>query len=126
MRVRGARCAQTAARKERRCKVKYFVIPNSLDGCEIPTVPEPIELELIASHLKWWLQRFVVQGYFSNCKQERIPLYELEFRLQPEFNVVEGEEKRCRWCGSIGFHYESCPKFGCEPPREPHSTRSTV
>ena len=84
--------------------MKYFVIPETLDGCEIPTIPEPVELKDIPSHLKWWLSRFSHQGYFSNCKLQRIPLHELGFRLQPEFNVVEREE----------------------PPREPRSTRATV
>jgi hypothetical protein len=64
--------------------MKYYVIPESLDGCTQPTTPEPIPLEVVSSHITVWLDRFHLQGYFSNCRQERIPLNELSFRVVPE------------------------------------------
>jgi hypothetical protein len=64
--------------------VRYFVFPDSRDGCDIPTQPEPVELENVGAHIAIWLDRFHQQGYFSNARQERIPLDRLSFRLEPE------------------------------------------
>jgi hypothetical protein len=69
--------------------MRYFVIPESLDDCEFPTMPEPVELKHVGSHIEWWLARYKAQGHYTNCNMQRIPLHELEFHLRPEFNVVE-------------------------------------
>lgn len=64
--------------------MKYYVIPESRDGCALPTTPDPMPLCDVGTHLDLWLHRFDLQGYFSNCRQERIPLHELSFRVVPE------------------------------------------
>lgn len=64
---------------------RYYVIPQSLDGCDLPTTPEPMELRNVGAHIDRWLRTFELKGqpYFSNCRQEHIPLDELEFKLAP-------------------------------------------
>jgi hypothetical protein len=66
--------------------MKYFVIPNTRDGCDSPTQPVPVELAQVGEHIQQWLGRFKRQGYFSNCKQERIPLGAISFRVEPAFS----------------------------------------
>jgi hypothetical protein len=63
--------------------MKYHAIPETFDGCEMPTAPEPMELEELGKHLAQWLKRYEHQGYFSNCRQERIPLDEIGFTILP-------------------------------------------
>lgn len=62
----------------------YFVIPETMDGCELPTQPEPIPLEQVGKHLSEWLARYQVQGYYSNARMERIGLDEITFSVVPE------------------------------------------
>ena len=94
--------------------MKYYAIPETRDGCELPTTPEPMLLEEIGAHLAVWLDRFRLQGYYSNCKQERIPLDGISFRIQPEDShgilavIPEDYFKGCFFCGE-DHPSEQCP-----------------
>lgn len=77
----------------------YIAIPNTGDGCSMPTSPEAMPLADIGAHLERWLKGYEHQGYFSNCRRERIPLDKLTFTIEyagldaDENNVVVlGEE----------------------------------
>ncbi len=63
--------------------MKYYVIAETRDDCELPTTPEPMELELIGQHIAGFLAMRRPQGFFLNCRQERIPLDMLGFRIVP-------------------------------------------
>lgn len=63
---------------------KYFASVNSRDGVCLPTQNEAMPLEAMGAHLVEFLKRYEHQGYFSNCRQERIPLDELTFTIAPE------------------------------------------
>jgi hypothetical protein len=63
--------------------MKYYVIAETRDDCELPTTPEPMELELIGQHIAEFLAMRRAQGFFLNCRQERIPLGTLCFRVVP-------------------------------------------
>lgn len=76
--------------------MKYYIIPQSLDGCDLPTQPEALPIEEIGTHLAQWLEPRQRQGYFSNCKMERIPIDKLEFRLVPEESDQKREEQARR------------------------------
>jgi hypothetical protein len=65
--------------------MNYFVIPNTgVDHYDLPTTPEPMPLERISGHLLQWLGRYRQQGYYSNVRQERIPLDSITFQIVPE------------------------------------------
>lgn len=61
--------------------MKYYVIAETRDDCEVPTTPEPMELESVGQHIAEFLAIRRAQGFFLNCRQERIPLEKLGFRL---------------------------------------------
>lgn len=63
---------------------RYFASVNSRDGVSLPTQQEAIPLAEMGAHLVAFLKRYEKQGYFSNCRQERIPLDELTFTIAPE------------------------------------------
>ncbi len=63
--------------------MKFWVVPDTGDGNTLATVPEPISLEDVGAHIVTWLARFETQGHYLNCKQERVPLDEVGFRLEP-------------------------------------------
>jgi hypothetical protein len=67
-----------------RAAVKYYVKIESRDGVDMPTTPEPMELGQVGKHITNLLVLYGAQGYFSNCRAERIPVGELEFRIVPE------------------------------------------
>lgn len=62
----------------------YYAIPQVHDDCPMQTACEPMPLAELGVHLAEWLQRYEAQGYFSNCKCERIPLDQISFLIQPE------------------------------------------
>jgi hypothetical protein len=64
--------------------MKYYVVPESRDNCAMPTMPDAVPVQHIGTHIEWWLARFQQQGYYSNARQQRIPLGQLSFRLVPE------------------------------------------
>lgn len=63
---------------------RYFILPESQDDCAFPTTPEPIAPWELGEHFHTQLEGWQQQGYFSNCRQERIPIAELSFRIVPE------------------------------------------
>ena len=62
---------------------RYYVIAESRDDSELPTTPEPMEIEEVGQHIAQFLAVRRAQGYFLNCGQERIPLHALSFRIVP-------------------------------------------
>lgn len=64
--------------------MKYYVLIESRDDCDLPTTPEPMHLSQIGEHLARTVGMYERQGYFSNCRQERIPIAALTFRIVPE------------------------------------------
>lgn len=64
--------------------MKYFVIPETRDGCDMPTWSEPLPLDQISAHIEEWIKRYERQGYYSNCNHERLVLDEMTFRLVPD------------------------------------------
>ena len=60
---------------------KYFAIVNAGDNNTLPTQNDPLPLRKIGSHLESFLQRYRAQGYFFNCRMERVPLDKLSFTI---------------------------------------------
>jgi hypothetical protein len=69
--------------------MKYFVFPDTQDGCQIATRPWPVELRHVGQHIAAWKSRFARQGYFSNCKKQRLSLDAMQFRIVPESEVSQ-------------------------------------
>jgi hypothetical protein len=65
-------------------QLKYFVITESRDNCELPLMPVALPLDECAKVITKRVSMWQLQGYYFNCKQERIPVGELCFRLVPE------------------------------------------
>jgi hypothetical protein len=63
--------------------MKYYVIAETRDDCELPTTPQPMDLESVGQHIAEFLAMRRPQGFFLNCRQERIPLDMLGFRVVP-------------------------------------------
>ena len=63
--------------------MKYYVIAESRDDCELPTAAQPTELEHVGRNISDFLAARKSQGYFLNCNGQRIPLDELAFRVVP-------------------------------------------
>lgn len=61
----------------------YLIIPDTHDGSTLPTQPEPLPLCHVSGHIKDWLKRYELQGYYRNCRYEAIPLNEIAFRIEP-------------------------------------------
>lgn len=62
----------------------YFAIVHAKDDNTMPTEPDPRPLAQMSNHLIEWLVRYQVQGYYSNCKQERVPLDQISFTIISE------------------------------------------
>jgi hypothetical protein len=62
----------------------YYVIPDAGDNCPVQINCEPVPLSQVSDVMVEFLGRYERQGYFSNCKQERIPLDQLKFTVEPE------------------------------------------
>ena len=70
--------------------MKFYIYPIAGDGIDnIPTQPDPVAEAEVGPHIAAWLQRYARQGYYSNAKQERIPITDLTFRLE---QAIEEEE----------------------------------
>jgi hypothetical protein len=67
--------------------MKYHIIPDSRDGCTQAIAPEPVPLTKVGAHIARWKAQYDRQGYFSNCRQERLPLDRMEFRLVPDAEI---------------------------------------
>lgn len=61
--------------------MKYYAIPSSRDGCNLPTLPHALPLGELGKHLEQLTAAYQQQGYFSNMKRERIPVSELTFTI---------------------------------------------
>lgn len=62
--------------------MKVHIYPMAGDGIDnISTSPEPIELAEVGQHLEDWLRIRIRQGFYSNARQQRIPIAELQFKL---------------------------------------------
>jgi hypothetical protein len=79
---------------------KFYVMPDGRDDCDCPTSPDPMPLSAIGAHVALLRSMYRRQGYFSNARQEHIPLDELQFRLVPAEDEPEDEEiVASRWVG---------------------------
>jgi hypothetical protein len=62
---------------------RYYVIPDTADGSHLPTQPDAILPDEISREIICFLARYDRQGYYLNCKQERVPLNRIAFRVEP-------------------------------------------
>lgn len=90
--------------------MKYFVMIESRDGVQMPTTPEPMDMTHVGEHIELRLSIYRRQGYFSNARQERIPVDSLEFRIVPE--AREADEMKPwnhkEWCASLRTRLGAC------------------
>lgn len=62
----------------------YYVIPIANDGNTLATTPRPMPICEVSEHMEAWRKQFKHQGYFFNCKQERVPLFQLSLLVVTE------------------------------------------
>lgn len=111
--------------------MKYFVIPESQDGCAFPTTPEGIELSEVGAHIQRFLDTLALNSKqmgrpasFSNSNREYIPLTELAFTLRPDVELWLSEFSEA-WrppqeilamveageLVDVSWHNDVCPSF---------------
>lgn len=62
-------------------KDEYYVVPDVGDGCGMPTSPEPMPLAETGAHMDQKIKGWGVQGYYFDCRQKRIPIETIVFRV---------------------------------------------
>lgn len=71
---------------------KYFIIVDADDDNDMPTEPRPCLLAEVPAKIEQFLKRYEIQGYYCNCRQDRIPLGDVKFVLTRAIEIGNSDE----------------------------------